>query len=227
MSNIVQFSSIQARRRTETAIGNRALTPRQSRREGKPELPPPATETGKNHRLRMQRREVWREAEAMTRWARALLDFDSACDWAQQRGITESPAYTPASRGHRVAAWREALMQQLLTPAPDANAIEWKRRTFAAGQHQHADTKPERIERAIADDAAFLATHPTRRSNAAAMSQRRAFKAVLRQRIREAAASRNLSDDDIEAVMTLKHHELARFARKHSVDLDWLLASED
>ena len=31
-----------------TAIGNRVLTPRQRRREGKPELPPPATETAKN-----------------------------------------------------------------------------------------------------------------------------------------------------------------------------------
>jgi hypothetical protein len=30
-----------------TAIGNRVLTPRQRRREGKPELPPPATETTK------------------------------------------------------------------------------------------------------------------------------------------------------------------------------------
>jgi hypothetical protein len=30
------------------AIGNRLLTPRQQRREGKPELPPPATETAKN-----------------------------------------------------------------------------------------------------------------------------------------------------------------------------------
>jgi hypothetical protein len=48
---------------------------------------------------------------------------------------------------------------------------------------------------------------------------------VLRSRIQEAAASRNLSDDDLKAVMTLKHHELARFAREHSVDLEWLLAN--
>ena len=40
-----------------TAIGNR-LTPRQRHREGKPELPPPATETAKNSRIRIARRDA-------------------------------------------------------------------------------------------------------------------------------------------------------------------------
>jgi hypothetical protein len=42
-----------------TAIGNRVLTPRQRRCEGKPELPPPATETAKNSRIRIARRDAW------------------------------------------------------------------------------------------------------------------------------------------------------------------------
>jgi hypothetical protein len=46
-----------------TAIGNRALTPRQRRREGKPELPPPATETAKNAGIRTERRDAWWLAE--------------------------------------------------------------------------------------------------------------------------------------------------------------------
>jgi hypothetical protein len=32
------------------------------------------------------------------------------------------------------------------------------------GQHRFTDVKPERIERAIADDLAFLAAHPVRQS---------------------------------------------------------------
>ena len=46
-----------------TVIGNRALTPWQRRREGKPELPPPATETAENVRIRTERREAWWLAE--------------------------------------------------------------------------------------------------------------------------------------------------------------------
>jgi hypothetical protein len=34
-----------------------------------------------------------------------------------------------------------------------------------AGKHDHSGLKSERIERAIADDVAWLATHPARRSN--------------------------------------------------------------
>ena len=42
-----------------TAFGDRGLTPRQLRRMGKAELPPPATETAKNSRIRIARRDVW------------------------------------------------------------------------------------------------------------------------------------------------------------------------
>jgi hypothetical protein len=51
-----------------------------------------------------------------------------------------------------VAKYREAIMAQLLTPAPTAREIEWKRAAFKAGDHEYTDVKPERIERAIADD---------------------------------------------------------------------------
>jgi hypothetical protein len=118
----------------------------------------------KNFQLRQQRQKVWREAETATRYWLALMDFDDACKSAQRWEIRESFAYSPGERGHNVAVWRGALMRQLLTPAPDGRAIEWKRRTFASGQHEHTDTKPERIERAIADDVTFLAAHPVRQS---------------------------------------------------------------
>jgi hypothetical protein len=50
-------------------------------------------------------------------------------------------------------------------PAPDAAAVKWKQMALARGQHRFTDVKSERIERAIADDLAFLAAHPVRQSS--------------------------------------------------------------
>jgi hypothetical protein len=83
--------------------------------------------------------------------------------------------------------------------------------------------KSDRIERAIADDLAFLAAHPVRQSNSEAMARRREFKEAMRQRIRDIAASRDLSDEEIKPVLKLKHHEIAEFTEKHGVNLEWLL----
>src|SRR5277367_6336414 len=111
-------------------------------------------------------------------------------------------------------------MAQLLTPAPDTNTVIWKRATLAAGQHKHTDIKPARIERAIADDEAWLAAHPTKRTgNVEACARRRAFKEAMRQRIREIAASLNLSDIQIKPVLKLKHEAIGRFCQTHSVNL--------
>jgi hypothetical protein len=68
---------------------------------------------------------------------------------------------------------------------------------LAGDQHRYTDVKSERIERAIADDLAFLAAHPVRQSNSQAMARRREFKDAMRQRIRDIAASRDLSDEEI------------------------------
>jgi hypothetical protein len=164
-SNIVQFSSIQARRGTETAIGNRVLTPMQHRREGKPELPPPATETAKNARIRIKRRDAWRLADRVTDYWRARMDWCSALEIAQQYGIADSGMFPLAENGSwfgLVATWREAVAKQLLTPAPDLGAITWKRAKLKSGDFPYLPVKKERVERAIAEDVAFLAAHPTR-----------------------------------------------------------------
>jgi hypothetical protein len=39
---------------------------------------PPSTETARNFRLREQRKKLWGEAEAATRYWRVRMDFDSA-----------------------------------------------------------------------------------------------------------------------------------------------------
>ena len=45
----------------------------------------------------------------------------------------------------------------------------------------------------------------------------------MRQRIRDIAASRDLSDEEIKSALTLKHHEIAKFTKKHDVNVEWLL----
>jgi hypothetical protein len=70
---------------------------------------------------------------------------------------------------------------------------------------------------------AFLAAHPVRQSNSEAMARRREFKEAMRQRIRDIAASCDLSDEEIKPVLKLKHHEIGEFTEKHGVNLEWLL----
>lgn len=81
--------------------------------------------------------------------------------------------------------------------------------------------------RRLADELAiagakFLGTAP-RRTNAAAFARKREFKAAMRQRIRDIAASRDLSDEEIKPVLTLKHYEVGRFCEQYDVRPEWLL----
>jgi hypothetical protein len=148
-----------------TAIGNRVLTPRQRRREGKPELPPPATETAKNSRIRIARRDVWWHADRVSDYWRARLDWSSALGLAQQYGIADSaslPSAENESRFGLVDKWRESVAKKLLTPAPDLAAITWKRAKLKSSDFPYLPVKKERVERAIANDVAFLEAHPTR-----------------------------------------------------------------
>src|SRR5271155_1153609 len=45
----------------------------------------------------------------------------------------------------------------------------------------------------------------------------------MRRRIRDVAASRDLSDEQIKPALTLKHQEIARFSEQHGVSIEWLL----
>jgi hypothetical protein len=148
-----------------TAIGNRVLTPRQRRREGKPELPPPATETARNSRIRIARRDAWWHADRVADYWRARFDWHGALEVAQEYGIADSASFPSAENENRfglVDKWREAVAKKLLTPAPDLGAITWKRAKLKSSDFPHLPVKKERVERAIADDVAFLEAHPTR-----------------------------------------------------------------
>ena len=183
--------------------------------------------TAINSDLRKERKDVWRAAEAATRYWRARLEFEDAVSWAQLYDAPEGrshPDVDTADRKTIVASWRAALVRQLLTAAWDANSVIWKQTTFAKGQYKHTDANPKKIERAIAEDQAWLAAHPTKRTgNREACAKRRAFKEAMRQRVREIAASRDLSDEVIRPVLKLKHEEIGRFCKTYGVNPEWLL----
>jgi hypothetical protein len=95
------------------------------------------------------------------------MDFDHAVYMAQREEIPEA-AYHPVV-DHKdlqlVERYREALVKQLLTPAPDLRSVTWKQAALAQGQYRYVGVSDQRIERAIAEDLAFLAAHPVRQSN--------------------------------------------------------------
>jgi hypothetical protein len=170
--NIIDFKSATTRNRVSSARTEHAE---------------PSTETlsptCKNSRLRKKRRDAWREADAVTGYWRARLNLNSAVGHVQRCEAPEGrdhPAVTPDDHWSLVQSFRKALVEQLLTPAPDLAAISWKKAKLAGGQHRYVDCADLRsallaggqhtterlgrlIERAIEDDEAFLAGHPTRR----------------------------------------------------------------
>jgi hypothetical protein len=182
--------------------------------------------TAENGRLRDERHEVWRMAEVSTRYWRHRTEFDDAVSWAQRVGVLEGsfhPAVNSDHRGPNVARYRAALVNQLLTPAWDVASVKWKQQALAGGQHRYTDVKPERIERAIADDLEFLAAHPVRRSDSEAATRKREFNDAMRQRIRDVAVSRDLSEEEIKPALRLTHEEIVKFVEKHGVNWPWLL----
>jgi hypothetical protein len=133
--------------------------------------------SAKNSRLRAERRKAWSMAGAAVQYWRARLEIDDAIERAQRLGIPEGRSHPREDTLKRLASddrqsmvdkWRAALTRQLLTPAHDANSVKWKQTKLASerqeGGYYGFHAKPERIERAIAEDLAFLAAHPTSRS---------------------------------------------------------------
>ena len=130
--------------------------------------------TAKNGRQRERRKEIWRMAEAATRYWRVRLDFDDAVGFAQRMEIPEGsyhPVVESNDRYATVELWRKALVKQLLTPAPDTASVKWKQTVLAGRSLRHTDVKPERLKHIIDEDLAFLAAHPVRQSNRSARAK--------------------------------------------------------
>jgi hypothetical protein len=135
------------------------------------------SETCRNHRLRLGRREAWWEARRLTDFARVRMDWHSSLQCAQAWNVPGSSEYPKYDEGEGrfdlVHAWRAALMKQMLTPAPDVGAVNWKRVQFRGGQHRFTTVKPERLQRAIDADVELLNAHPSRKSIAASRQARK------------------------------------------------------
>jgi hypothetical protein len=124
--------------------------------------------TARNGKLRQKRKKLWREAEAVTRYWRARLDFDGAVEHAQRMEIPEGRDHPIADSDDRypmLGRYREAIVKQLLTPPPDGASVAWKQNALARGKYLHTGLTPEHLELVIAQDLAFLAAHPVRQSN--------------------------------------------------------------
>jgi hypothetical protein len=124
--------------------------------------------TCKNQRIRQQRHANWQRTDALREYFRASLKFNRAIRLVQSYDMPEGDLHPQRDQDFDwaiLAKYRAAIVQQLLTPASSVAEVTWKRAAFKAGQHRHTDVKPERIERAIADDLAFLAAHPVRQSS--------------------------------------------------------------
>jgi hypothetical protein len=189
------------------------------------------TETGKNFRLRKQRRDRWLEADAIREYWRTSMKMDSAIFRVQNHGLPEGelhPEFNPQDHWRLLAKYRAAITAQLLTPAPTAREIEWKRAVFKHGDHKHTDVKPERIERAIADDVEYLRTHPTRRSGKQGMDpkkleERREWKTAFRARVTLYAEQNGIDKSELGWLGRIKHQDLAAFADRYELRYEWLL----
>jgi hypothetical protein len=185
--------------------------------------------TGVNFRLRQQRRDKWREADALRKYWHASMEMNGAISSVQSHGLPEGnlhPQYEPDQCWALIAKYRAAIMQQLLTPAPTSAEVNWKRTAFKHGDHEYTDVKPERIERAIADDVEFLKTHPTRRKGGItpeALEKRHAWKAAFRSRVTLFAEQNGIDKTELAWLGRIKHQDIAAFAERHRLSYGWLL----
>jgi hypothetical protein len=95
------------------------------------------TVTCQNRRLRGARREVWREADTIRGYWKARTEMENAISRAQSHGLPEGnnhPPHDPDERWTLLTNWRQAIAQQLLTPAPDTAAVAWKKAALATVQ---------------------------------------------------------------------------------------------
>jgi hypothetical protein len=135
--------------------------------------PETMTATGRNAILRHDRWVTWRERRRLTKYWRARLDWDHALEVAQEFDVGDSNTfakhgYEQAESAVLVDLWRVALIGQMLTPAPDLRAVEWKRAELRKRHHRFVATVTEaQLQQSIADDVAWLAAHPVKKAKPA------------------------------------------------------------
>jgi hypothetical protein len=224
MSNVVKFPFNVADRGGMVSVYRRHRVEREARaREiGTVEL----TETAKNSRLRDARKTAWREAETRVEYFHRRMEFESVVRRMQEMGLPEGKLHPePGDRGEAVSLWRAALVAQFLLPPPRGDCVAWKKARLASGELERAGMTRERAQKVIDGDITFLAAHPTKKSkpmSTEAKEHRRNFKEAMRRRIKDIAAARDIPDDEIRPVLSLRHRLIGEFATKYSVNLGWL-----
>ncbi len=126
------------------------------------------TETCENQRLRSDRLDAWREADAVMRYWHICMKMESAISYVQRFDVPEGklhPVREPKDHGTLIERYRLAWCHLMLTPAPDMRSVTWKQAQLKAENYKYTGLPPKQIEQAIADDIAFLKAHPTRRKD--------------------------------------------------------------
>jgi hypothetical protein len=187
VADVIQFSDFAAARRAKQAppdalAGFRAelIAKRKAKLLEITTSPENFTETCKNSRLRLSRRDAWWAADHLTDYWRARLDWWSALSIAQTHGIADANSYPKCDdygqRSVLVDLWRDALLAQMLTPAPDQIAVNWKLAKLRGRDSRlnfAGEVNPERLQRAVDTDIEWLKAHPSRKSNGAVRQTRK------------------------------------------------------
>jgi hypothetical protein len=124
-----------------------------------------SSDTAENQRLRSQRYDVWRQADAVMDYWRAAMKMHTAISCMQNFGAVvddRHPFVTPEDHGTLVAKWRLAWAKLMLTPAANSNHVRWKNMQLIAKNYEYTGLKPERIQQAIDADVEWLEAHPVR-----------------------------------------------------------------
>jgi hypothetical protein len=122
--------------------------------------------TAENFRLRQSRYYAWREATAVMNYWHAVMKMKSAISCVQNYGTPEGDTHesvTDETHGMLITKWRAAWACLMLTPAPNARELNWKRYQIKGKKWKYNGLSAARIEQAITDDVEWLEAHPTRK----------------------------------------------------------------
>jgi hypothetical protein len=127
----------------------------------------PATITAENFRLRKERYDAWRQADAVMDYYHAAMKMKTAISCMQNFGCVEGDLFEviePEDHGTLIKKYRLAWSKLMLTPAPNPGYVRWKKMQLIAKNYEFTGLSPERVQQAIDADDEWLKAHPVRGS---------------------------------------------------------------
>ncbi|WP_267550422.1 hypothetical protein [Rhizobium rhizogenes] len=108
-----------------------------------------------NSIMRRTREAAWQKADFITRYYSALRSMSHILSCGiPPKSVVSGISIPPLD--DCVAMYRSALVDQLLTPAPQKTDVAWKKRQNI----RYLPVDSEQVARAIKEDEEFLAAHP-------------------------------------------------------------------